>query len=268
MMTVIKIGGSLIASGPVENMLGDIARLLTTESEKIVLVHGGGKIITEYSERLGVKPTFIFSPEGIRSRYTDKETADIYNMVMGKINSQLVLGLAIKGIRAFGLSGIDGWTIRAERKKRLLIIDEKGRKRAIEGGYTGKVKEVNTGALSALISAGYLPVISPVAMGFEGEALNIDGDRTAAAIAAALKADRLVIFTDVDGLLMDGKLVEHMDRGEAKETLRKVGPGMDKKVMACIEALEGGVRESVISSGLVQHPLENALEGQHRTVIV
>ncbi|MDG7035179.1 MAG: acetylaminoadipate kinase, partial [Nitrososphaerota archaeon] len=114
----------------------------------------------------------------------------------------------------------------------------------------------------------YLPVISPVAMGFEGEALNIDGDRTAAAIAAALKADRLVIFTDVEGLLMDGKLVEHMDRGEAKETLRKVGPGMDKKVMACIEALEGGVRESVISSGLVQHPLENALEGQHRTVIV
>jgi len=267
MITVIKIGGSLISSGPVDGLLGDVARLSTTEAGRIVLVHGGGRMITEYSERLGVKPTFIFSPEGIRSRYTDKETADIYNMVMGKINSQLVLGLSVKGVRAFGLSGIDGGTIRAERKKRLLIVDEKGRKRAIEGGYTGRVIEVNTGALSAIISAGYLPVISPVAMGLEGEALNIDGDRTAAAIAAALKADRLVIFTDVEGLLMDGELVKRMDRGEAKEALRKVGPGMDKKLMACIEALEGGVKESVISSGLVPRPLENALSGQHRTVI-
>ena len=262
-ISVIKIGGSLISDSSYLNVIND---LRNSGLKNFVLVHGGGNEVTKYTEALGKKAIFVTSPEGIRSRYTDLETVIIYNMVMRKISSELVLSLNRLGFRAMGISGIDAGLIKAERKKKLIIIDERGRKRIIEGGYTGRVKDVDSELLLKIISMGVTPVISPVALGCEGEMLNVDGDRAASAIASSLKAERLIIFTNVDGVLIDGRVKEKLSIKEARETLKRVGPGMDKKLIACIEAVEGGVKQGIIANGRIENPISNAINGL-RTVV-
>ncbi|MGC9116375.1 MAG: [LysW]-aminoadipate/[LysW]-glutamate kinase, partial [Conexivisphaera sp.] len=207
---VVKVGGSLVHGGFLGGILDDIARL--SRSEGLVLVHGGGAVVTEVAEKLGVKQQFITSPTGIRSRYTDRETAEVFAMVMaGKINTEIVASLRARGVDAFGLSGVDGGLIVAERKKRLIVLDERGRKRAIDGGYTGRIVQVRAEVLKALLGAGFTPVVSPVAIGIENEVLNVDADRAAAYVAMALGAERLVILTNVPGLLDErGELVREL----------------------------------------------------------
>lgn len=266
MVSVIKIGGSLISLGPIAHILNDFKSAL--RKEKLVLVHGGGDEVTRIAERLGKKQKFIYSPSGIRSRYTDKETVEIYAMVMaGKINTEIVSQLQSKGINAFGLSGVDGGLIKAERKKRLIIIDERGRKRAIEGGYTGKIISVDIGIIDTLLEKGFVPVISPIALGTEYEILNVDGDRAAAYVAGFLRADNIVFLTDVEGLYMNGELVKNLGLREAKQAIKKVGPGMDKKLMAASEAIELGAKRGIISSGRRDNPITYALTGDEKTVI-
>lgn len=260
-LIVVKVGGSLIHGGFLGRILDDVARL--TRDRKVVLVHGGGAVVTEVAERMGVKQQFVTSPTGIRSRYTDRETAWIFAMVMaGRINTEIVAALRARGVDAFGLSGVDGGLILAERKKRLIIIDERGRKRAIDGGYTGKIVEVRPQILEALIGSGFTPVVSPVAIDREGEVLNVDADRAAAYVASALRAEALVLLTNVAGLLDEGgNLVGELTAAEARERMAKVGPGMDKKLLAAAEALEGGVGRVMISDGRVESPVSRALEG-------
>jgi len=266
MVTVIKVGGSLLKLGPQENMLEDFKKALGYD--KIVLVHGGGYEVTETAEKLGKKQEFVVSPQGMRSRYTDKETIEIYTMVMkGKINSEIVLALQGKGVNAVGLSGFDAKLLLAERKKRLVIIDKRGRKVAIDGGYTGKITNVDTGILKLLLENNYVPVVAPVALGTEGEPLNVDGDRAAAYIAGGLKADRVVFLTDVSGVLINGELVKSMTVDETKANMKKVGHGMDKKLLAALEALEMGANESIISAGNIDNPISNSLNGDSRTVV-
>lgn len=266
MVSVIKIGGSLISLGPIDHILRDFKEAL--KKEKLVLVHGGGNEVTRIAEKLGKEQKFIYSPDGIRSRYTDKETVEIYTMVMaGKVNTEIVSQLQSIGINAFGLSGVDGGLIRAERKKKLIIIDERGRKRAIEGGYTGKITSVNVDIIQMLLERGFVPVISPVALGMEYEILNVDGDRAAAYVAGFLKAENIIFLTDVEGLYVDGKLVKRLSLHEAKQLMKKVGPGMDKKLMAASEAVELGARRGIISSGKKENPITYAFEGDERTVI-
>ncbi|GBC73330.1 [LysW]-aminoadipate kinase [archaeon HR04] len=264
-MIVIKIGGSIV-DGLHSTTLQDIQYVLS--NDKLVIVHGGGKEVTRIAGKLGKEQRFVVSPGGIRSRYTDKETIEIFTMVMaGKINKEIVSMLLKHGIRAVGLSGIDASMITAERKKKLVIIDERGRKVAIEGGYTGKISRVDTGLLNMLLASDYTPVIAPVAIGDEYEMLNVDGDRAAAYVAGALKADRVLFMTDVNGLMMDGKLVEHLTLDEAKRLLPRIGHGMEKKVLACTEALSMGVREAIIASGKVESPISSALKHLNCTVI-
>ncbi|MFN4336206.1 MAG: [LysW]-aminoadipate/[LysW]-glutamate kinase [Candidatus Nitrosocaldus sp.] len=264
-MIVIKIGGSIV-DGLHASTIEDIQNVL--HNDKLVIVHGGGKEVTRIASKLGKEQRFVVSPGGIRSRYTDKETIEIFTMVMaGKINKEIVSMLLKHGIKAVGLSGIDASMITAERKKRLIIIDERGRKVAIDGGYTGKISSVNTSLLNMLIGSGYTPVIAPVAIGDEYEMLNVDGDRAAAYVAGALKADRVLFITDVNGLMMDGKLVEHITLDEAKRMLPRIGHGMEKKVLACTEALSMGVREAIIASGKVENPISSALKYLNCTVI-
>jgi acetylglutamate/LysW-gamma-L-alpha-aminoadipate kinase len=172
-----------------------------------------------------------------------------------------------KGVKAVGISGFDGKLLVAERKKRLLTVDERGRRVAIEGGYTGKIISVNSAILEILLEKDYVPVISPIAIGTEGEPLNIDGDRAAAYIAGGLKADRVVFLTDVSGVLIDGQLVKELTLADANTSMRKVGHGMDKKILAAIEAIEHGAKESIISSGGLDNPITNSLKGENRTVI-
>jgi acetylglutamate/LysW-gamma-L-alpha-aminoadipate kinase len=266
MVTIVKIGGSLHSKGLTKNLFEDIKKFSKTES--LVVVHGGGNTVTEIAEKLGKKQEFIVSPSGVKSRYTDKETASIFMMVMcGKINKEIVVSLQSLGVNAVGLGGIDGNILSAIRKKRLLIIDERKRKRAIEGGFTGKIKNVNTELINDLIKSGYLPVISPVALGDEFEILNVNGDRAASNIAAHLNADRVIFLTDVDGISLNDKLVTNLTLAESKEILPNLGFGMEQKLISCIESLDHGVKEGIIASGLVDDPISNAVKHSNCTVI-
>jgi len=264
-MIVIKIGGSVV-DGLHESTMHDLKDIVS--HEKVILVHGGGKEVTSIAEKLGKEQKFVVSPGGIRSRYTDKETAQIYTMVMsGKINKEIVLMLQKNGINAIGLSGVDGGIIKAERKKKLIIVDERGRKVAIDGGYTGKITTVNSSLLQSVIESGYVPIVSPVALSEEFDLLNVDGDRAAAYVAGSVKADRVIFITNVNGLMMDNKLVTKLTVSEAKKILPKIGFGMEKKVLACTEAVRMGVKEAIIASGQVSNPISSALKHDNCTVI-
>ena len=266
MLFVVKIGGSILKEGASSELVSDLKGLLA--ENKAVLVHGGGAEVTEIAAKLGKEQQFIVSPEGFRSRYTDKETIEIYSMVMaGKINKQIVLALQSQGIQAIGLSGVDGLLLKAERKKKLIAVDERGRKKVIDGGYTGKINEVNADLLRFLIEKGYVPVVTPIAVSEEFEPLNVDGDRTAAFIAGALKADRLILLTDVQGLVLKGKPVQKISATEVKEVLSSIGQGMSTKVHAALEALNQGVSEVLITSGIEKLPISSALKHECGTVI-
>ena len=150
-------------------------------------------------------------------------------MVMsGKINKIIVSMLLREGLKSVGLTGIDGIILKAERKKRLIIINDKGRKMAIDGGYTGKISSVDPSLLNTLAIEGYVPVISPVALSEEFDFLNVDGDRAAAHIAAGVRADKVIFITNVDGLVLEQKLVTKLTVDEAKVVLPKIGFGMEK----------------------------------------
>ncbi|HKZ87680.1 MAG TPA: [LysW]-aminoadipate/[LysW]-glutamate kinase [Candidatus Bathyarchaeia archaeon] len=266
MLLVVKMGGSILKEGASTNLVADLKTLLN--GNKVVLVHGGGVEVTEISSKLGKEQKFIVSPEGFRSRYTDKETIEIYSMVMaGKINKQIVLALLSQGIHAVGLSGLDASILKAERKKRLIAVDEQGRKRVIDGGYTGKINEVNVDLLHLLLEKGYVPIVTPIAVSEEYEPLNVDGDRTAAVIAGALKADRLILLTDVQGLMLKGERIPKISASEVKEVLSSIGAGMSTKVHAALEALNQGVSEVLITSGAGTTPISSALKHETGTVI-
>jgi len=265
-LIVVKAGGDLLKDGLPEALIRDIVAL--RGEHQLILVHGGGDIVTEISTRLGHPPKFVQSPKGFKSRYTDKDESGIYTMVMaGKINKEIVTMLEKNGVASIGLSGLDAHIIKAERKKQLIILDERGRRRLIEGGYTGQIKSVNTELLTALLDLGVLPVISPIAQGDMYEALNVDGDRTASAIASALNADRLILLTDVKGIMLNGAIVPHLSVRQAEESLEKIGPGMITKAYAAVEALKKGVDEAIIASGLIKSPLGDALGHVECTVI-
>ena len=264
-MITIKIGGSVVDNLHPSTIL-DIKKIV--ESEGVVIVHGGGKEVTKVCEQLGKEPKFVTSPSGIKSRYTDKETAEIFTMVMaGRINKAIVQMLQKNGINAIGLSGVDAKIIQAERKKKLLIVNDKGRKQAIDGGYTGKIKEINSSLIKSLLDQGLTPVISPIAISEESDFLNVDGDRAAAYVAGKVGTDKVLFITNVDGLLMDDKLVTKLTLAEAKEIRPKIGPGMEKKILASTEALDMGVKEALIANGQKENPISSAISHDNCTVI-
>jgi len=183
MLVVVKVGGNVIKKG-FSDLITDIKNNLS--KNQVVLVHGGGAEVTEVASRMGKKQEFVISPKGFRSRYTDRETVEIYMMVMvGRINKRIVSALQSQEVPSIGLSGIDGMLVKAKRKKRIIIVDERGRKRVVDGGYTGKISKVNPQILRLLLESGYLPVIAPIAIGEEFEPLNVDGDRMAAHMCPA-----------------------------------------------------------------------------------
>ncbi|MEM2911204.1 MAG: [LysW]-aminoadipate/[LysW]-glutamate kinase [Candidatus Bathyarchaeia archaeon] len=266
MLIVVKVGGRIAKDIASSELVQDLKNLLS--ENKVVIVHGGGDEVTEVASKLGKEQKFVVSPEGFRSRYTDKETAEIYTMVIaGKINKQIVSIFQSGGIPAIGLSGLDGSLIRANRKKKIIIVDEAGRKRVIDGGYTGKISEVNTHPIRLLIESGYVPVIAPVALGEEYEPLNVDADRAAAHVAGNLKADKLVLLTDVEGLMLDNQKVPKLTLSEVEKVLPKIGPGMITKVYAAMEAVNMGVSEALIAYGLGEFPISSALKHECGTVI-
>lgn len=266
MLLVVKLGGSILKAGTSEKLIEDIKKIL--ESNQIVFVHGGGAEVTEIASKLGKEQQFIVSPQGFRSRLTDKETIEIFTMVMaGKMNKNIVLALQKEGISSVGLSGLDGFLLKANRKKRLIIVDKRGRKKVIDGGYTGKIVEINNDLLWSLLEKKYTPVITPIAISEESEPLNVDGDRTAASIAASLKADKLILLTDVEGVILQNSVISKLKISEIEDILPSIGQGMSTKIHASVEALNSGVKEVIITSGSGENPLSFALNHKRGTVI-
>src|SRR3989440_10332078 len=201
MTLVVKIGGSAgIITG---NIVYEIAQCVA-EGQRIVVLHGGSDLTNTLSEQLGHPVRMITSPGGMVSRYTDRETLCIYAMaVVGQINTELVACLQQQGVNALGLAGGDGRVLLARRKSIVRLLTPEGRLQILRDDYTGQVERVNDRLLRQLLDAGYTPVIAPLALSREGERLNVDGDRAAAAVAVALQAEALVIMTNVPGLLAD-----------------------------------------------------------------
>ncbi len=263
-MYVIKVGGKVL-----DRNLPKVVESISRELSKtpIVLAHGGGNVVTEYCRRLGVEPKFVTSPEGIRSRYTDRGELEVYVMVMaGKLNKEIVAGLVARGVKAVGITGADGPTLIAERKKRIVVIDERGRKRVIDGGYTGRVVSVNSDLLKTFLSNGYTVVVAPIAIDDEGNMLNVDADQVAFKISSTLRVDKLIILTDVPGVFVDGEVVKHIKADEVGDILSKVGAGMNRKLIEALNAIRSGVGEVVITSGIVEDPVGEVLRGNGTVV--
>lgn len=257
---VVKLGGG--AGLDVDAVLRDLAALPTPW----VLVHGGNAELTELSTRLGHAPRFVTSPSGYSSRVTDLDTiADIQRAYRGRINNDLVLRLQRLGANAIGLSGVDGRLLEAERKEAIRVV-ENGRKFLLRDDYTGKVVKVNTGLLRLLMANGYRPVVTLPALADDGSAVNVDGDRAAAALAAALGARDLVILSNVPGLLRDvqdpSSLIPHIPRAQLASGQDVALDRMRKKLLGAEEALAGGVARVVLATANRDGPVQAALAGQ------
>jgi acetylglutamate/LysW-gamma-L-alpha-aminoadipate kinase len=263
-MIIVKAGGN--GSLDIDAVCRDVAALVA-EGEQVVLVHGGSHETTRISEKLGHPPRFVTSPSGHISRYTDRETLEIFAMVVaGRVNKLLVERLQQLGVDALGLCGLDGRLLEGKRKS-ALRIKEDGKLKVLRGEYSGVIEKVNTALLRTLLDAGYVPVVAPVAVSYESEALNVDGDRAAAAIGTALKAERIVILSNVPGLLRDisdeGSLISLVPLEQARDYLDRYAKGrMKRKVLGAVEALRDGVEQVIIADGRVDQPLRRALAGQ------
>ena len=243
-IVVVKYGGNAMINEQLKQQVMEDITLLWLIGVKVVLVHGGGPEISDIMNRLGKKAEFV---NGLR--VTDKETVDIVQMVLaGKVNKTLVNLLNMKGGRAVGVSGIDGGIIEATMKDEAL-------------GYVGEITKIRPKAILDLLDNGYIPVVSTVAGDKQGNTYNINGDTAAAHIAGALNAERLIMMTDIAGVLMDkndpSTLIPHLTVAEAKGLYKSsvIAGGMIPKVDCCIEALEHGVQNVIIMDGRIPHSI-------------
>ena len=241
---VIKYGGNAMINEQLKQQVMEDVVLLWLVGVKVVLVHGGGPEINETMAKLGKKAEFV---DGLR--VTDKEPVDIVQMVLaGKVNKTLVNLLQIKGGHAVGLSGIDGGIIEAEMKDERL-------------GYVGRITKIRTQPITDLLEKNYIPVISTVASDRMGNTFNINGDTAAAYIAGAMNAERLIMMTDIAGILRDkddpSTLIADITVSQAKELYAEgiISGGMIPKVDCCIEALEHGVKNVTIMDGRIPHSI-------------
>ncbi len=268
MTLVVKIGGG--AGVVTANIVREIAQCIA-DGQQIVVVHGASDLTNELSERLGHPARMITSPGGMVSRYTDSETLRIYAMAAaGEINTELVASLQQHGINALGLAGVDGRLLVARRKSAVRSVTSDGRLQILRDDYTGQIECVNDALLLQLLSAGYTPVIAPLALSHEGERLNVDGDRAAAAIAAALHAEALIILTNVPGLLANPEdsttLIRTILAEQLDDYMEYARGRMRKKLLGAQEALQGGVPRICIGRASlldVLHGSGTTIEASH-----
>ena len=243
-IVVVKYGGNSMVNAMLKHQVMEDIVLLSLIGVKTVLVHGGGPEISETMQRLGKKAEFV---DGLR--VTDQETVDIVQMVLaGKINKTLVNLLQMNGGKAMGISGMDGRLIEAKIKDERL-------------GYVGDVVHVNIEPVTDLLEKGYIPVISTIGCDRDGNTYNINGDTAAAHIAGALGAERLIMLTDIAGILRDrndpASLIPAITIDEARQ-LRADGVisgGMIPKVECCIDAIHRGVKNAIIMDGRIPHSI-------------
>ena len=243
-IVVIKYGGNAMQTEQLKQQVMEDIALLWLIGVKVVLVHGGGPEISQTMKKLGKEAVFI---DGLR--VTDAETVDIVQMVLaGKVNKSLVNLIQTKGGHAVGLSGVDGGIIEAKMK------DEKL-------GFVGEITKIRTQPITDLLEKGYIPVISTIASDRQGNTYNINGDTAAAHIAGALGAERMILMTDIAGILRDKDdpktLIPHVTIAEARKLYDEgiISGGMIPKVDCCIEALTHGVKNVVIMDGRTPHSI-------------
>ena len=241
---VVKYGGNAMVNPELKEQVMEDIVLLWLTGVKVVLVHGGGPEISDMMSKLGKKAEFI---DGLR--VTDKETVDIAQMVLsGKINKTLVNLIQMKGGKAMGVSGIDGRLIEAKPKNEKL-------------GYVGEIENINIGPVLDLLEKGYIPVISTIGCDGYGNVFNINGDTAAACIAGALKAERMIMMTDIAGILKDKDnpetLIPKITVKEAERLFKDgvISGGMIPKTDCCIKAIECGVKNVVIMDGRIPHSI-------------
>ena len=243
-VVVVKYGGNAMINEQLKQQVMEDIVLLWLIGVKVVLVHGGGPEINDTMKKLGKEAHFV---NGLR--VTDKETMEIVQMVLaGKINKTLVNLIQMKGGHAVGLSGIDGGILEAKMKDEAL-------------GFAGTVTKVRPQPINDLLEKGYIPVVSTVGCDRMGNAYNINGDTAAARIAGALNAERLIMMTDIAGILEDkddpNTLIPHITVEEARSLYASgvISGGMIPKVDCCIDALEHGVDNVVIMDGRIPHSI-------------
>jgi acetylglutamate/LysW-gamma-L-alpha-aminoadipate kinase len=261
-MLVIKVGGR--KGLDYDAVCADVAKVFQG-GQQLILVHGGSYQTNVVAQQLGHPPQFVTSVSGYVSRRTDRRTLEIFEMVYcGKMNKSIVESLQKHGVNAVGLSGIDGRLLEGKRKSAIKVVID-GRKRVLRDDYTGTVVQVNTELLHLLLNAGYLPVISPLAISFESEAMNVDGDRAAAAIASSMNAEQLIILSNVPGLLREfpdeSTLIRHIPAAQVEKYMSYAEGRMKKKVMGAAEAVQQGVGRVVFADARVADPVRSALSG-------
>lgn len=261
-MIVIKVGGGKDLN--IDAVIADIATLRAAGQE-LLLVHGGAETTNEVATALGHPPEFVTSESGYVSRRTDRRTLEIFEMVYcGQLNKMWVEKFQRAGVNAVGLSGLDGRIFEGTRKDTLRVrID--GKRMVLRDDWTGTVERVNLSLLRLLLDAGYFPVITPPGASDRGEAINVDGDRAAAMVAAAFNAEALIILSNVPGLLRnfpdEASLIREIPRAKADDFMQYAEGRMKKKVMGAVEAIAEGVQKVIFADGRIDAPISNALAG-------
>ena len=257
---VVKCGGS--PSIDQAALVADAAELVA-QGCRLVLVHGGAQAVDELAEELRRPLRSVVSESGVRGRYTDEAALDTLTLALaGRVKPALVRRLVDAGVPAVGLTGLDAGLVYAEAKSSLKVV-EGGRPAVLRGNRSGRVVRVEPRLLTLLLDAGYVPVLSPPVHGGDSGPLNVDSDRLAAAVAAAVGADSLVLLTDVPGVLEAVGDETSVVRCAGPEALLRTAQGrMRVKVVAACEAIAGGVRTVVIADGRRGRPIAAALAGE------
>ena len=261
---VVKIGGAR-AVDPA-GAVTDVAHLAVND-EDVVVVHGGSTAVDDALEQVGKEPEYVESPSGVTGRFTDEETMDVFEMAMGKVNTDLVAAFENAGVPAVGLNGADGKLLAGPRKSAVRIVED-GTKKIRRGEHSGRIESVNTDLLQTQLDAGYVPVVSVPMLGEDEDGyqpVNADADRAAAAVAGALDAT-LVVLTDVEGVYEDPEdpdsLIDEVLTPGDLDGVRDAAEGfMTKKVLAATEALEGGAEAVVVADANSRDPIVRALGG-------
>jgi acetylglutamate/LysW-gamma-L-alpha-aminoadipate kinase len=262
-MLVVKVGGSLGID--YDSVCRDLASIIQS-GRQAVLVHGGSAETNALSVKLGKPPRMVTSVSGYESRYTDRETLTIFEMVYcGKINKGIVERFQKLGVNAVGLSGLDGRLWQGRRKPTIRVV-ENGKKRVLRDDYTGRIESVNLDLLNLLLGHGYTPVLTPPAVSREGEAINVDGDRAVAVLGAALGVDKLVILSNIPGLLRDltdeTSLISDIPIEEVDSFMGYAQGRMKKKLLGAVEAVQQGVREVIFGDARLPNPVSQAFSGR------
>jgi acetylglutamate kinase len=251
---VIKYGGAAQTKDELKESFSKDIAMLNFIGIRTVIVHGGGPKISATMEKMGKKPHFVHG-----QRVTDQETMDIVEMVLGGlVNKEIVFLINKHGGKAVGLSGKDGGLIRAQKKIIKKVTPETGVSEIVDLGLVGEVTSIDPSILDGLEKSGFIPVISPIGVGPQGETLNINADYVASAVASALKAEKLILLTDVSGLLdKEGKVISTLRRKQIAKLTKDgtITGGMLPKVQACADALEQGVGKTHIVDGRIPHCL-------------